>query len=186
MKLIKKLQRFLKAWLGCDKGPTVQDMVNMGMKFGKNVIYDESCSFDSSHCWLISIGDNVTFGPKTYVLAHDASTKKYLGYTKIGKVTIDDGTFVGACSIVMPGVRIGKNCVIGAYSVVTSDVPDNSVYVGNPARFVCTTEEYIEKQKKQMEVLPVFGAEYTLRGGITDEKKSEMLDKMTNGKGFVI
>ena len=186
MKLVKKIQSFLKAWLGCDKGPTVEDMKKMGMKVGEKVLYDVSCNFDYSHCWLISIGNNVTFGPKTYVLAHDASTKRYLGYTKIGKVTIDDGTFIGACSIVMPGVQIGKNCIIGAYSVVTSDVPDNSVYAGNPAKFMCTTQEYIEKQKKQMEVLPVFDESYTLGGGIDDEKKREMLKKMKNGKGFVI
>lgn len=186
MKLIKKIQAFLKSWLGCDQGPTVDDMINLGMKVGKNVIYDISCNFDYSHCWLISIGNDVTFGPKTYVLAHDASTKKYLGYTKIGKVTIDDGTFVGASSIVMPGVHIGKNCIIGAYSVVTSGVPDNSVFVGNPARFVCTTQEYIEKQKKQMETFPVFDASYTIGGGITEEMKKEMLEKMTDDKGFVV
>ena len=185
MKLIKKIQKFLKAWLGSDTGPTVQDMIDMGMKMGENVLYDVSCNFDYSHCWLITIGNNVTFGPKTYVLAHDASTKQYLGYTKIGKVTIDDGAFIGACSIIMPGVHIGKNCVIGAYSVVTSDVPDGSVYVGNPAKLVCSTDEYIEKQKKQMERLPVFGEEFTLGCGITDEMKRQMLDEMKDGKAFV-
>lgn len=186
MKLIKKIQSFLKAWLGCDKGPTVEDMKKLGMKMGENCLYDVSCNFDYSHCWLIEIGDNVTFGPMTYVLAHDASTKRYLGYTKIGKVTIDDGTFVGASSIIMPGVYIGKDCVIGAYSVVTSDVPDGSVFVGNPARFVCTTQEYVEKQKKLMESVPVYDESFTLGGGITEEKKQQMLDEMKNGKGFVI
>lgn len=186
MKLLKKIQKLLKSWLGCDKGPTVDDMIALGMKVGKNCLYDVSCNFDYSHCWLITIGDDVTFGPKTYVLAHDASTKRYLGYTKIGKVTIDDGTFIGACSIVMPGVHIGKNCIIGAYSVVTADVPDNSVYVGNPAKFICTTDEYVAKQKEQMEKYPVYDESYTLGGGITEERKQKMLDEMKSGKGFVV
>lgn len=186
MRLIKKIQSFLKAWLGCDKGPTVDDMKKMGMKVGKNCLYDSSCDFDSSHCWLITIGDNVTFGPKTYVLAHDASTKQYLGYTKIGKVTIDDGTFVGACSIVMPGVHIGKNCVIGAHSVVTADVPDGNVYAGNPAKFICTTKDYIEKQKRQMEVFPLYDEKFTLGGGISDELKQQMIAEMKDSKGFVV
>lgn len=82
MKLIKKIQKFLKAWLGCDMGPTVGDMIAMGMKVGKNVVYDTSCQFDYSHCWLISIGNNVTFGPRTYLLAHDASTKNIWGILK--------------------------------------------------------------------------------------------------------
>ena len=186
MKLIKKIQNFLKAWLGCDSGPTVDDMIAMGMKVGENVLYDVSCNFDYSHCWLITIGNNVTFGPKTYLLAHDASTKKYLGYTKIGKVTVDDGTFIGASSIVMPGVHIGRDCIIGAYSVVTTDVPDNSVFVGNPARFICTTDEYISRQKKLMETVPVYDRSFTLGGEITPEKKQQMLDEMKDGKGFVV
>lgn len=185
MKLLKKIQVFLKSWLGCDKGPTVQDMINMGMKVGENVVFDSSCDFDVSHCWLITIGNNVTFGPRTYVLAHDASTKRSLGYTKIGKVTIDDGTFVGAGSIVMPGVHIGKDCIIGAYSVVTSDVPDGTVYAGNPAKLICTTESYVNKQKNMMNKLPVYDGSYTLAGGITEEKKQQMLEEMTKGKGFV-
>lgn len=185
MRIIKKLQSFLKAWLGCDKGPTVDDMIKMGMKVGKNVIYDSSCDFDVSHCWLITIGNNVTFGPRTYVLAHDASTKQYLGYTKIGKVTIDDGTFVGAGSIIMPGVHIGKNCIIGAYSVVTADIPDGCLCAGNPAKFICTTQEYIEKQKKLSEEIPVYDRSFTLGGNITDEKKLQMINEMTKGKGFV-
>ena len=186
MRLIKKIQKFLKSWLGCDRGPTIADMKARGMKVGKNLIVDDSCRFDSSHCWLIEIGDDVTFGPQTYVLAHDASTKKYLGYTKIGKVTIEDGCFIGADSLVMPGVHIGKNCIIGAKSVVTSNVPDGSVYIGAPARFVCTTQEYIERQKKSMEKYPVYDESFTLNGGITPEKKQQMLDEMKDRKGFVV
>lgn len=186
MKLIKAIQKFLKNWLGCDRGPTVEDMQNMGMKVGRNLIVDTSCRFDCSHCWLISIGDDVTFGPNTYVLAHDASTKHYLGYTKIGKVTIGDNSFIGAESIVMPGVTIGKNCIIGAKSTVLTDVPDNSVFVGAPAAFLCTTDEYIAKQKAMMERVPVYDKSYTLGGGITAEKKQQMLDEMTSGKGFVV
>lgn len=49
----------------------------------------------------------------------------------------------------MPGVHIGKRCVIGAGSVVTKDIPDGSVAVGIPARVIMTTEEYAEKCLRQ-------------------------------------
>ena len=165
---------------------TTEKLINMGMKVGYNFSRLKGTILDPSHCWLIEIGDDVTFGPQTYVLAHDASTKKYLGYTKIGKVTIEDGCFIGADSLIMPGVHIGKNCIIGAKSVVTSNVPDGSVYIGAPARFVCTTQEYIDKQKKGMEKYPIYDVSFTLNGGITPEKKQQMLDEMKDRKGFVV
>ncbi|MGN5955562.1 hypothetical protein ACP6L2_13200 [Sphingobacterium lactis] len=48
-------------------------------------------------------------------------------------------------SVIMPGVSIGNNCIIGSLSVVSSSVPDNSVYVGSPAKFICTIDEYGER-----------------------------------------
>lgn len=51
-------------------------------------------------------------------------------------VEIGDGTFLGFASLIMPNVRIGKRCVIGAHSVVTSDIPDYSVALGTPARVI--------------------------------------------------
>lgn len=48
------------------------------------------------------------------ILAHDASTKRYLGYTKIGRVLIGNNVFVGAGTIILPSVAIGNNVIIGA------------------------------------------------------------------------
>ena len=62
------------------------------------------------------------------ILAHDASTKRHLNYAKIGNVVIEDKVFIGAGSIILPGVRISKNSIIGSGSVVTKDITKNSVY----------------------------------------------------------
>lgn len=186
MKLKDKIKKLLIAWLGVDKGPDLDGLIKLGMKVGKNIGVDASCSFDNSHCWLITIGDNVTFGPRTMVLAHDASTKKALGYTKLGPVTFCDGCFIGAGSVVMPGVTVGKNSIVGAYSVVTHDVPADSVYCGSPAKFVCTVKEYLDKQEKLLKELPVFDESYTLAGGITEEKKARMLKELNGGRGFIV
>lgn len=56
----------------------------------------------------------------------------------------------------LPNVRIGNNVVIGAGSVVTKDVPNNCVYAGNPAKFVCSFEDYKKKHITNQENHPIF------------------------------
>lgn len=164
---------------------TTEKLVKMGLKVGKNFGRLNGVILDPSHCWLITIGDNVTLAPRVHILAHDASTKSFLNYTKIGRVNIGNNVFIGAESVVLPNVNIGDNVIIGANSTVTKDIPSNSVYAGNPARFMCTVEEYIEKNKKRMENSPVYEEEYTLRGNIDDSKKAKMYDELENKIGFV-
>lgn len=164
---------------------TTEKLVKMGLKVGKNFGRLNGVILDPSHCWLITIGDNVTLAPRVHILAHDASTKGFLGYTKIGRVNIGNNVFIGAESVVLPNVNIGDNVVIGANSTVTKNIPSNSVYAGNPAKFICTIEEYIDKNKKRMENSPVYGEEYTLRGNVDDSKKIKMYDELDNKIGFV-
>jgi len=54
---------------------------------------------------------------------------------------------IGVNSITMPGVEIGPNAIIGAGSVVTKTVPKGTVFTGNPAKFICSVEEYFNKIK---------------------------------------
>jgi serine acetyltransferase len=69
---------------------------------------------------------------------------------KFGRVKISDNVYIGARVILMPGVTVGQNCIIGAGSIVTKDIPDNSLAVGSPARVIKTTSEYAEKLLAQM------------------------------------
>lgn len=131
-------------------------LIRKGLSVGKDVFINFGCIIDDSFCWLISIGDHVTLAPNVHILAHDASTKKELGYTKIGGVNIGNCVFVGAGSIILPGVSIGNRVVIGAGSVVTKNIPDNSLAVGNPAKVICTYDEYMSKQRSFMEIAPKF------------------------------
>ena len=134
----------------------IPTLIKKGLSVGKDVFINFGCIIDDSFCWLISIGDYVTLAPNVHILAHDASTKKQLGYTKIGEVNIGNCVFIGAGSIVLPGVSIGNRVVIGAGSVVTKNIPDNSLAVGNPAKVICTYDEYMSKQRNLMENAPKF------------------------------
>lgn len=124
--------------------------INRGLKVGKNFCRMGGVIIDPSHCFQIEIGDNVTLAPRVHILAHDTSTYMHLGYTRSANVRIGNQVFIGASTIVLPGVSIGDRVIIGAGSVVTKDIPSNSVAVGNPARVICSIDAYLEKERAKM------------------------------------
>lgn len=167
---------------------STDELIKLGLTVGKNFSRQEKTLIDQSHCWLINIGDDVTLAPRVHILAHDASTKYGLGYTRIGLVNIGNNVFVGASTTILPNVTIGDNVVIGAGSVVSRNIPSNSVAVGNPAKVICSYNEYISKKKAEMSNSPVFDESYTLRNSeFTKEMKEEMKQKLSenNGVGYV-
>lgn len=164
---------------------TTEKLVKMGMKVGKNFGRLNGVILDPSHCWLIEIGDNVTMAPRVHILCHDASTKQFLNYTKIGRVTIGNNVFIGAESVVLPGVTIGNNVIIGANSTVTHDIPNNSVVAGSPAKIICTLEEYINKEKERMKESPCYGEEYTLRQDVSMEKRMKQKEELKGKIGYI-
>ena len=91
------------------------------------------------------IGSHVTL-TNCRLLTHDASITKATGCTRLGHIWIGDNVFVGADSIVLPNTSIGSNVIIGAGAVIAKDIPDNSVVVGNPARVICSYDEFINKE----------------------------------------
>ena len=147
MSLLRRLINKLRGNMDIDS------LRKKGLVIGKNVFINFGCNIDASFCWLVEIGNNVTFAPNVHILAHDASTKRELGYTKLGGggVKIGDYVFIGAGSIVLPGSRIGNRVVIGAGSVVIGNIPDNSVVVGSPAKIICSYDAYMSKQKERLE-----------------------------------
>lgn len=109
-----------------------------------------------SEPYLIKLGDNVRISFGVTFVNHDGGTwafrdmEEYKDVIKYGKIEVGDHTFIGCNSIIMPGVHIGKRCVIGAGSVVTKDIPDGMVACGVPARVIMTTEEYAQKSLQKM------------------------------------
>ena len=74
--------------------------------------------------------------------------QKYPNFDAFGKIKVSDGVYIGACSMIMAGVTIGEGALVAAGSIVTKSVPPHTVVAGNPARFICTVDEYIEKNLK--------------------------------------
>ena len=101
---------------------------------GSDVIINMNCTFVDNNC--ISIGNNVLIASdvKIYTATH---TTDVTGRTTFSKpITIEDNVWIGGGAILLPGVTIGKNSVIGAGSIVTRSIPENCVAVGNPCRII--------------------------------------------------
>lgn len=141
---------------------TVRDLERLGFQHGKNFHMQEDVLIDRGHCMLIKVGDDVTLAPRVHLLAHDASTKIWLDCTKLGEVTIGNRVFIGAGTIVMPGVSIGDDVIVGAGSLVTKSLQSGYVYAGSPARKMMSLSDYIGKQEKRCQTLPYFDFSYRI------------------------
>ena len=164
---------------------TTEKLVSMGMTVGNNFKRLQGVILDPGHCWLITIGDNVTMAPRVHILCHDASTKQFLNYTKIGRVTIGDNVFIGAESVVLPGVTIGSNVIIGANSTITHDIPNGVVAAGSPARVICSVEDYLDKERSRLVSAPCYGEKYTLRAGVSMEKRMQQKQELDGKIGYI-
>ena len=99
--------------------------------------------------YLVRIGNHCTIGPNVGFICHDGATwlftEEFPGLQKFGTIEILNNCFIGINTVIMGNVKIGPNAIVGACSVVTKDVPANSVVAGNPARVVAAVGEYREK-----------------------------------------
>ena len=88
--------------------------------------------------------------------------------------------------MIMPGVTIGMNSIVGACSVVTKSIPPNTVVAGNPAKVICSFDSYMLKNKETMISAYIFDESYTFRNGnMKRELKEEMIRKLKDNHGFV-
>ena len=163
------------------RGQTVFRLRKKGATIGEHVKLLSSLIDPNTAC-LIEIGNYVTITNAT-VYAHDASTKIFLGYTKIAKTKIGNCVFIGAGSIILPGVSIGNNVIVGAGSIVRNNIPDNSVVIGNPAKVICTLDEYIARNKERMKRTLVY--EKTI-SEMSMEEKMKMCRELCGKVGFEI
>jgi len=160
-------------------------LINRGLKVGHDCSFQSQVHLDHSFPWLISIGDNVTLAMNVIVLAHDASMKRKLGYTRIGKVDIGNNVFIGASTVILPNTTIGDNSIIGAGSVVSNNIPSNVVAAGNPAKVLSSVEEFWSKHKHLMEQRPLYEEDFTINKNPSHEMKEHMKLQMVFGEGYI-
>ncbi|MGD0482989.1 MAG: acyltransferase [Terracidiphilus sp.] len=104
--------------------------------------------------WLISIGDRVTITDGVQFVTHDGAS--WLLRDGKGRrhrnapIEIGNDVFIGANSIILPGVRIGSRVIVGAGSVVNRSIPDNCVVAGVPAKFIRTFDEFERRGLKEL------------------------------------
>jgi acetyltransferase-like isoleucine patch superfamily enzyme len=86
-------------------------------------------------------------------VTHDGGTllfrNKFPDLEITAPIVLKDNVYIGVRAVIMPGVTIGNNCIIAAGSIVSKDVPDNSVVGGVPAKFIKSTDDYLEGIKKR-------------------------------------
>ena len=114
------------------------------------------------------------------ILCHDGLTKRYYGYSRVGRVEIGDNVFVGADSVILPNVKIGTNIIIGSSSIVTRDIPDNCVAAGNPRRPIKSYNKFITQNDKLFAECLKFEHCFEPK---TPEEKSNEYNLLKNG-GF--
>ena len=149
-------------------------------KYGLNVNPDGGVSIGhgaefGSEPYLITIGDRTRINKNVQFITHDGSMwvvrnlyPEYKNADLIKPIKVGSNVQIGNNTMILPGVTIGNNCIIGAGAIVTKDIPDNSVAAGVPARVIETLDEYIEKNKDNF---------INTKGLSAEEKKNYLLGK---------
>lgn len=146
---LRRLIQKLKLRYGSQE-TVVRTLRAMGVRIGDRCrIYTTNFGGEP---YLIRIGNHVCISNDVTFVNHELNwpfQDKYESLTGFGKIDIKDNCQIGVRATILPGVTIGPNSIVGACSVVTKDVPPDSVAAGVPARVVCSLEEYEAKCLEQ-------------------------------------
>lgn len=161
MTLLSRIIRKMSACLRkhpLDMMERIDGLRRQGMKIGDRCYIGANVSFGRGGRDPIEVGDDCVLTGCT-VLGHDALPALFLpelqGTTIFDRkslkrqTVIGNRVFIGVNAVILPGVRVGDNSVIGAGAIVTKDIPAGSVAVGNPAQVVMPIEEFIAKHRRQ-------------------------------------
>jgi len=152
-KIIKKVENI---WCRRNNDAYIRHLRRKGIEIGENVLFRDrgTTRIDCTRPALISIGNNVDINHNFQILTHDWGCYVIRGQyhdfiNSSGGVRIGNNIYFGTDVIILKGVTIGDNCIIGAGSIVNKSIPANSVATGNPCRVVCSLDEYYERRRQR-------------------------------------
>lgn len=141
------LRRILRLYL--KQTDTVKWARFIGVNVGEHTTIASSVIF-SSEPYLITIGNYVQVTREVTFHTHGGGhvlRDLIPDFDCFGRIVVEDNVYIGSNSIILPGITIGKGSLVAAGSVVTKSVRPRTVVGGNPAKELCTIEDYFEKNK---------------------------------------
>ena len=183
MNRVKRLVfKFLKKFFpGFIRSNMLADYIKAsGCEIGENTLFYDAgtVTVDLSRPALLKIGDYCKITAGVIILTHDYSRSvlrrvygEVIGEAR--RTEIGDNVFIGMRSIILMGTKIGKNCIVGAGSICSGEYPDNSVIAGNPAKVICSLDEYYKKRKSRyigeaMDYARLFNEKYKKKPTVSD------------------
>lgn len=145
MKILNKISRLYWHYFASAE----KEARHLGVEIGKDSLI--ASRNWSSEPYLISIGNNVQITGNVSFFTHGGGNcirKYYPEFDAFGKIRIEDWAYIGSNACILPGVTIGEGALVAAGSVVTKSVPAHTVVGGNPAKEICSTQEYYDANAK--------------------------------------
>lgn len=152
------IRTFKRFWAKRSSRSFVSYLIENNIDIAESVIIQNprSCKIDITRPSLVHIGENCFFNDQFTLLTHDFVSGTFIHcgmmfLNSSGRVVIGNNVHFGQNVMVLKGVSIGDNCFIGAGSIVTKDIPANSIAVGTPCKVIMTLDEYYKKRLVQSE-----------------------------------
>lgn len=157
MKLIRSMMRFIKRKIGrFSSHDFVEYLREHDVSVGQGTYFFDwkNTIVDIQRPWLLEIGEYCKITSGVTILTHDYSRsvlRRVYGEIIEGgaRTVIGNNVFLGINSIVLPGTNIGDNSIVGAGSICRGVYPPNCVIAGNPAKVICSLEDYYYKRKEK-------------------------------------
>jgi len=138
----------------------IEELRRLGVNVGSGVFIDYGVWVDGGNPQGVTIEDNACICYNTTIIAHDSSLSVITNFPTICKKTkICKNVYLGTGCTILAGVTVGENSIIGASSVVTKDIPPNSVAYGSPCKVVKSLEQFLAEKTAEMFTNPE-GIEY--------------------------
>ena len=149
MKLLNMIRRIAHR---VDNNDEIAVARSIGVSVGENCVFNDNArKIFNTEPYLIKIGNHVEIAEGVRFLTHEGGVwvfrekEDYRNTDAFAPIVVGNNVMIGMYSIIMPGVTIADNVIIGANSVITHDVPAGSVFAGNPARQICGIQDYLNR-----------------------------------------